>query len=115
MSKETFTSIEQIKRDMELGTFPAKSEATKREDVLSSRVYELSTETLTKGAPGLSPTMCAALARSITMKVMNEVRKSNDPDMPDLSLCSFNYLAEALRKRGATVTPAPHGGDFAER
>lgn len=36
-----------------------------------------------------------------------------DPDMPDLRLCSFNYLAEEMRRRGATVTPAPHGGDFA--
>lgn len=36
----------------------------------------------------------------------------SDPDMPDLSLCSFNYLADELRMRGATVTPAGHGGDF---
>lgn len=35
-----------------------------------------------------------------------------DPDMPNLDLCSFEYLADALRKRGATVTPAPHGGDY---
>jgi hypothetical protein len=38
--------------------------------------------------------------------------KTGDPDMPDLSLCSFEYLAAEMRKRGATVTPAPHGGDF---
>ena len=25
----------------------------------------------------------------------------------------FNELADVLRKRGATVSPAPHGGDFA--
>ena len=38
---------------------------------------------------------------------------TGDPDMPNLELCSFTYLADALRRRGATVTPAPHGGDFA--
>ena len=36
---------------------------------------------------------------------------AQDPDMPDLSLCSFQYLADELRRRGATVTPASHGGD----
>jgi hypothetical protein len=38
-----------------------------------------------------------------------------DPDMPDLSLCSFEYLAAELRKRGATVTAVPHGGDFSDQ
>jgi hypothetical protein len=39
--------------------------------------------------------------------------RAGDPDMPDLSLCSFQYLANEMKRRGATVTPAPHGGDFA--
>lgn len=29
-----------------------------------------------------------------------------------LSVLPFDMLAEELRRRGATVTPAPHGGDF---
>ena len=38
---------------------------------------------------------------------------TGDPDMPNLELCSFIYLADELHRRGATVTPAPDGGDFA--
>jgi hypothetical protein len=30
-----------------------------------------------------------------------------------LDFVGFDTLASALRRRGATVTPAPHGGDFA--
>lgn len=36
-----------------------------------------------------------------------------EPVNPDVSLATFDHLAEELRRRGATVTPAPHAGDFA--
>lgn len=32
---------------------------------------------------------------------------------PDISQASFTHLAAELVRRGATVMPAPHGGDYA--
>ena len=55
----------------------------------------------------------------LTPKARQEIRAAidaildatHDPDMPNLQLCSFQYLADELRRRGATVMPAPHGGN----
>lgn len=67
------------------------------------------------------PTVSEQIARDIQegvfpAKSAETLREeAGDPDMTDLSLCSFEYLATELRKRGATVTPAPHGGDYEKR
>lgn len=35
-------------------------------------------------------------------------------ETPEISTATFDHLAAELRRRGATVTPAPHSGDFTE-
>ena len=58
--------------------------------------------------------LCFGMATGLKFaKADYAASQTGDPDMPNLSLCSFEYLAAELRRRGATITPAPHGGDFA--
>jgi len=68
-----------------------------------------------KRAGGFVDSNCLALCNCDTtmrLAALKPEAAPADPDMPDLRLCSFNYLADELRRRGATVTSAPHGGDF---
>lgn len=59
-------SLEQIARDMRDGTFPAKSQATLREEAVS----KIAMSSLDVGAPGMPPVMRRAIARSFAMKVV---------------------------------------------
>lgn len=60
----------------------------------------------------MKPVYLKEARAALTAALEGSVAVPADPDMPDLRLCSFNYLADEMRRRGATVTPAPHGGDF---
>jgi hypothetical protein len=42
------------------------------------------------------------------------VRVGREPWTSALTLLPFDMLAAELRRRGATVTPVPHGGDFSK-
>lgn len=67
---ESFTSSEQVARDMKLGVFPNMSDDTKRELAERSRIFEIAVACIKTGAPGLTDLTREAIARNIAMKVV---------------------------------------------
>lgn len=61
--------------------------------------------------PGDGPKIAEAVVCADAMDKWCE-KVGREPIGSALSHLSFAVLAEELKRRGATVTPAPHGGDF---
>jgi hypothetical protein len=69
MSKESFTTIDQITRDMKAGVFPNMSEASKRELAERQRIFDIALSSIKVGTPGVSDAIQRGIARSIAMKL----------------------------------------------